>query len=255
MPHDGADAAKTCTQTPPPLDTRAHALFLDLDGTLVDIASRPEDVVAGDALKTLLRNLTDRMDGALALITGRTIESAEAVLGDAADNIAGLHGFERRFAGELTRAHDDLSAVAAAIAEAKALVTSGALPARIEDKTAGLALHYRDNPSAAPCVRRAAEALAEKHGLSVLEGKMVAELTFGVRNKGDALAAFMQEAPFRRRIPIAVGDDVTDEDAFRAAMDAGGYGVRVGERRETAARFLLADTAAVIAWLEAGATS
>jgi trehalose 6-phosphate phosphatase len=252
VPHDGAHAASSRVEPPPPLDIRAHALFLDLDGTLVDIAARPEDVIAGDSLRTLLRRLAENLDGALALITGRTIESAEAVLGDAAENIAGLHGFECRFNGEITRAHDDLSAVANALKEAKAMVADGVLRARIEDKTAGLALHYRDDPSAGPSVRRIAETLAEKHGLSVLEGKMVAELTFGVRNKGDALTAFMQEASFKGRIPIAIGDDVTDEDAFRAAANGGGYGIRVGDLQHSAARFRFADTAAVIAWLETG---
>lgn len=252
MPHDGGHGAKSRIQTPPPLDLRTHALFLDLDGTLVDIASRPEDVVAGESLRNLLRNLSVKMDGAVALITGRTIESAETVLGDALENIAGLHGFERRFAGEVTRAHDDLTAVAAALSEAKAMLAQGVLRARLEDKKAGLALHYRDDPSAGPSVRRIAEDLAEKHELIVIEGKMVAELTFGIRDKGDALAAFMQEAPFQDRTPIAVGDDVTDEDAFRAAAKAGGYGVRVGELEHSAARYTLAGASAVIAWLEAG---
>lgn len=255
MPHDGDYAAPSRVESPPPLDVAAHALFLDLDGTIVDIAQRPEDVVAGEALRALLRRLAERLDGALALITGRTIESAEAVLGQAADNIAGLHGFERRCNGALTRALDDVSAVADALAEARAMVAAGALKASIEDKRAGLALHYRDDPAAGPAVRRIAEELAEKHGLSVLEGKMVAELSFGVRNKGDALVAFMQEAPFSGRTPIAVGDDVTDEDAFRAARAAGGYGVRVGDLEHSAARFRLPDTAAVLAWLEAGARS
>jgi trehalose 6-phosphate phosphatase len=203
----------------------------------------------------LLIALTKEMDGALALITGRTIDSAEAVLAGAVDNIAGLHGFEHRFAGATTRAHHDLTAINAAIAEAHALVEGGVLRARVEDKTAGLALHYREYPESAGQVRRTAERLAEKHGLSVLEGKMVAELTFGVHTKGDALNAFMREAPFRGRTPVAIGDDVTDEDAFAAANAGGGFGVSVGRRDPTAARYQLNDAAEVMAWLQAGLTA
>jgi trehalose 6-phosphate phosphatase len=248
VPHDCASSPKA----PPPLDLRAHALFLDLDGTLVDIVARPEDVVAGDALRALLRDLAQALDGAVALLTGRTIESAEAVLGGAIDSIAGLHGFERRFAGATTRAESDLSAISDGLAQAQALTRSGALPARIEDKSAGFALHYRDNPAAGATVRRVAEEIAETHGLTVIEGKMVAELTLGVRTKGDALAAFMQEAPFRGRTPVALGDDVTDEDAFTAARDRAGYGVLVGPTRNSAATYALRDSSAVAAWLTAG---
>ncbi|WP_158766151.1 trehalose-phosphatase [Terricaulis silvestris] len=248
MPHDCASPSKA----PPPLDLRAHALFLDLDGTLVDIAARPEDVVAGENLRTLLRDLARALGGAMALLTGRTIESAESILGGAIDSIAGLHGFETRFHGATHRAEDDLSPVTAALVAARAMHQSGVLPARIEDKRAGFALHYRDAPEAGPAVRQIAEMIAEAHGLTVIEGKMVAELTLGVRTKGDALAAFMQEAPFRGRTPIALGDDVTDEDAFTAARERGGYGVLVGATRISVATYAVRDSSAVTAWLAAG---
>jgi len=251
LPHD-RETLMIPTTAPPPLDVRAHALFLDLDGTLVEIAAHPDDVVAGAALRDLLSRLNDAMDGALALITGRTIESADRVLSGAVANIAGVHGFERRLRGHLTRAHDDLAPLAAALAEAQALVRAGRLDARLEDKASGLALHFRHAPGAAAPVRRVAEELAEKHGLGLIEGKMVVELTLGVRNKGDAVAAFMTEPPFAGRAPFAVGDDVTDEDAFRAAVGAGGAGVLVGEARPSAASYLLGDAQSVSAWLAAG---
>jgi trehalose 6-phosphate phosphatase len=250
VPHDSAHVSHTLSP-PPALDVDRHALFLDLDGTLVEIAARPEDVVAGKDLCTLLRALAEEMHGALAVITGRTIESAERVLNGAVDSIAGIHGFERRFAGEVTRASDDISPVASAASEARALLASGALRARLEDKHGGLALHYRDIPDAAADVRRIAAKLAEKHGLSVIEGKMVAELTLGVRSKGDAVRAFMNEAPFAGRIPLAVGDDITDEDAFAAAYAAGGYGILVGPPKRTAARHILPSAATVTDWITA----
>jgi trehalose 6-phosphate phosphatase len=170
-------------------------------------------------------------------------------------NIAGIHGFERRLRGDVVRAGDDFARVEAAAEDAQALIDSGAIDARIEDKVAGLAFHFRHAPSAAETVRSAAEYLAERHGLAVLEGKMVVELTLGVRNKGDALAAFMAEAPFLGRTPLAVGDDLTDEDAFAAAQSAGGAGILVGAARSSAARHVLPDAAAVARWLEAGLAS
>jgi trehalose 6-phosphate phosphatase len=240
------------TTAPPPLDVREHALFLDLDGTLVDIAAHPDEVFAGDALHHLLARLTQTMNGALALVTGRTIESADRVLAGAVENIAGVHGFERRSRSGLSRAGDDLAPLIRAVAEARALASAGALAARLEDKAAGLALHFRHAPEAAADVRRTAETLAEKHGLSVLEGKMVVELTLGVSNKGDAVTAFMAEPPFAGRTPFAIGDDATDEDAFLAARRAGGAGVLVGAARPSAAVHRLDDAAAVNAWLAEG---
>ncbi len=246
------DDSATVLQQPPSLETAKHALFLDLDGTLVDIAARPEDVVAGEALRHLLRTLSVRMDGAVALLTGRTIESAEAVLGGAINTIAGLHGFECRIGGQIVRAGEDVAAVRLALEEAQQLVSSGALQARIEDKGAALALHCRETPDQCSAVRRFAETLAEKHGLAVLEGKMVVELTLGVRTKGDALVALLREPSFSGRTPISVGDDLTDEDAFEAASAHGGYGVFVGAPRPTRARYALQDAAAVSEWLRRG---
>lgn len=247
------DGASTLQQ-PPALDVARHALFLDLDGTLVDIAARPEDVVAGDALRGLLRSLSEKMHGAVALLTGRTIESADTVLNGAIYAIAGLHGFERRHNGAFTQAESDLSGVQSGLVAARSFQQTGLLPARIEDKRAGFALHYRDNPEAAPVVRNVAEMIAEQHGLAIIEGKMVTELTLGVRTKGDALTAFLNETPFRGRIPIAIGDDVTDEDAFAAASNHGGFGILVGPARQTEARFGVANSGAVGAWLQSGLT-
>jgi trehalose 6-phosphate phosphatase len=237
---------------PPPLDVRRHALFLDLDGTLVEFAAHPEQVVASTELRELLAALSHAMQGAVALVTGRSIASADAVLDGVLVHIAGIHGFERR-AGERTlRASGDISPIARALNDARAMAAKGALAADIEDKGAALSLHYRRTPEATEGVRRAAAELAHRHGLSVLEGNMVVELTLGQRTKGHAIADFMADPPFVGRIPIAVGDDITDEDAFAAVEKFGGISVLVGPRRETAARWRLEDTPAVMAWLRAG---
>jgi trehalose 6-phosphate phosphatase len=237
---------------PPPLDTRHHALFLDLDGTLVEFAAHPEQVVASEDLRQLLARLSHAMDGAVALVTGRSIASADAVLDGALVYVAGLHGLERRRGPHFERSIDDLTPVTAALADARALIANGALEADVEDKGAGLALHYRRAPQFADAVRRAAAEVAQRHGLSLLEGKMVVEMKLGQRTKADAVRDFMITAPFAGRAPIAIGDDVTDEDAFRAALASGGHAILVGEARATAARFQLADTNAVFKWLAAG---
>lgn len=237
---------------PPPLDVRQQALFLDLDGTLVEFAAHPEQVVASAELRELLSNLSRAMDGAVALVTGRSIASADAVLDGVLVHIAGVHGFERRAGQATVRAGGDTSSIARALKEARAMVAKGALDADIEDKGAALTLHYRNSPEAAHAIRRAAAELSQRHGLSVLEGNMVVELTLGQRTKGDAIADFMADAPFAGRTPVAVGDDITDEDAFAAVIGMSGIAILVGPPRQTAARFHLQDTGAVMAWLAAG---
>lgn len=234
---------------PPPLDLSRNALFLDLDGTLVDFAAHPEHVIASEDLRALLRRLSDAMNGAVALITGRTIASADAVLGGALLNVAGVHGFERRASGSTERVIADLSPVSAAVADARAMVASHAFNADIEDKGGALALHYRREPRLAESVRQVAAELALRHGLKAIEGKMVVELKLSNRTKADAVTDFMNTDTFSCRQPIAVGDDVTDEDAFRAVATFGGDSILVGEPRRSAARWRLVDTQAVNAWL------
>jgi trehalose 6-phosphate phosphatase len=227
-------------------------LFLDLDGTLVEIATHPEQVVASEELRLLLSQLSHAMNGAIALITGRTIASADAVLDGALVHIAGIHGYERRSGSDIARPTNDISPIAAALADAQVLTNTGALNADIEDKGAAIALHYRRAPHFADAVRRTAAELAQRHGLSLLEGKMVIELKLGQRTKAHAIADFMAAPPFVGRIPVAAGDDFTDEDAFKAVQDLGGFAVLVGEPRQTAARHRLGDTKAVMTWLRAG---
>ncbi len=241
----------TTLAPPPPLDTREHALFLDLDGTLVEFAAHPEQVVASQELRMLLASLSREMSGAIALVTGRTIASADAVLDGALVYVAGIHGSELRTGETIERASDDAARIQAALADAQAMIAKGALQADIEDKGLAFALHYRRTPEFADATRRAAAEIAHRHGLSILEGKMVIELTLGQRTKADAVTDFMAAPPFANRKPIAVGDDVTDEDAFRAVAKFGGHSILVGARRATAARYYLPDTRAVFTWLKA----
>ena len=238
--------------SPPALDLNAHALFLDLDGTLVEFAAHPEQVIASDDLRALLATLARRMNGAVALITGRSIASADAVLDGVLVNVAGVHGLEHRGVGEGAPAARDMRAIVAAYHQAQDMIGTGALAAMLENKGAAFALHYRANPGARDAVRAAAAGIAERHALSIVEGNMVVELKLGERTKGDAVRDFMRAGPFVGRTPVAIGDDITDEDAFAAVRALDGIAVVVGERRPTAADFSLADTNAVFAWLRAG---
>lgn len=242
-------------EAPPPLDVRGHALFLDLDGTLVEIQERPHAVTAGDELRDLLQRLSDRMNGAVALVTGRTVEDASRILKGSLQTVAGVHGFEMQQGGALFRDIAELSPITAASEDLRALIQEQTLTALIEDKRASLALHYRHAPETEAHVQQVAAEIAAKRGLRVLQGKMVVELVAGGRTKGDAVNAFMAEAPFAGRLPVVLGDDLTDEDAFIAADDVEGFGVLIGAPRETAAKYGLAGPAEVFNWLSAGIAS
>lgn len=242
----------TASSAAPPLfDARHCALFLDLDGTLVEIEERPDDVVAGDGLRTLLRRVCDAAGGAVALITGRTIADADGILGGAIANIAGVHGLEYRVNGKLHRDHGAASELKAALEDVNDLAGAGVLHAKIEEKGASVALHYRHAPEIEQDVRACAAQIAARHRLRTLPGKMVIEIVAGAHTKGDAMDAFMRAAPFTGRTPVAVGDDVTDEDAFAAAARARGFAIRVGESRSSSAAYRLESPVAVRAWLAA----
>ena len=120
----------------------------------------------------------------------------------------------------------------------------------LERKAYGAALHYRADPSLAERAEAFAGSLAVKHGLMVKRGKYVVELVPPGADKGGAVRAFMGEPPFAGACPVFVGDDVTDEDGFEAARELGGFGILVGRRAPTAARYALADPAAVVEWLD-----
>jgi len=239
------------TAPPPPLDLQRHALFLDLDGTLVEIEERPHAVTASQRLRDLLHRLQREMDGAVALITGRTLGEADRILHGALDCVAGVHGFEMQRGALIERGTAELAPIAAAGHDIRALLQANTLPALVENKRASLALHYRHLPEAGPQLLAIANEIAARHGLRVMQGKMVVELIVGARTKGDAVTAFMSSPPFAGRQPVTLGDDFTDEDAFLAANALSGFGVLVGAARQTAARYLLSGPSVVHDWLAA----
>jgi len=225
------------------------AVFLDFDGTLVEIAPTHDAIQVPDGLGARLAALSDRLDGRFALITGRSLADLAGHLGGLEFARAGSHGIECFTAGHATlgaapRAIDRRAVVALAHFVA-------AHPgATLERKAFGAALHYRADPALEDVALVLARSLAQEHGLAVKRGKCVVELVPPGANKGSAVAAFMREAPFADALPIFLGDDVTDEDGFRAVDERGGFGIIIGDRHETCARYRLPNVRKVHEWLE-----
>lgn len=230
---------------------RKLALFLDFDGTLVDIATTPDAVVVPDSLKHNLALAARHEQGALALITGRSLSALDKLLAPVTYPAAGQHGMERRnAAGEFWRARMD----AGAFATARKVMQDwlNAHPELLlEEKGSTLALHYRAAPDLEAMLSAQFTALAQQltPHVQIKRGKFVLELLPTGYSKGTAIAAFAREAPFAGRTPVFIGDDLTDEDGFAAINDLNGYSVRVGDGLHTMARFRLPDVAAVNAWL------
>ena len=204
------------------------ALFLDFDGTLVDLAPQPEAVIVPAGLVPTLSALNQYLGGALALISGRPIEQIDEFLEPLRLPAAGVHGAERRAAsGELTLLSTHplqrVEEVASALVAQHPLL-------RLESKRGSLALHYRQAPELEGlCLAAIQAAVDESPGLTLLRGKMVVEAKPGGASKGRAIEAFMHEPPFAGRSPVFIGDDSTDEVGFATVQRLRGLGVKVGE--------------------------
>ena len=234
----------------PAWDTR-RALFLDVDGTLLEIMAHPDDVRAAPQLRHLLETVSRSLDGALALVSGRSIASIDRIFAPLSLPAGGLHGLERRDArGRVHYPSGYADRIGAARRGLMDFVQSepGLL---LEDKGAALALHYRNAPALEDeCRRRIGIARAAAgDDFHVQRGKMVLELKPSGQDKGTAVMAFMSEAPFRGRQPVFIGDDVTDEDGFRAVNALGGLSIRVGGSAGSAARYVAADVPEILDWL------
>lgn len=225
------------------------AFFIDFDGTLVEIADRPDEVKLREDVFQALQTLRCKLEGALAIISGRSIEDIESYVGPDFNCIAGVHGIERRNAeGKRLDIEVDRNLIARIETKAQFL-TKNHPELLIEKKPASIALHYRQRPDLEKsCKDFADEIAAEIRELDVIQGKMVVEIKLHGTHKGDAVEAYMQEEPFLGRLPIYSGDDVTDEYAFKAVEKLKGISIMVGPG-DTAARFRVPDTKAFQAWL------
>ena len=232
----------------------AHcALFLDFDGTLVDLAERPQDVFAPYGLLDTLERLRDLLDGALAIVSGRPIEQIDHFLAPLKLAAAGVHGAERRGAdGAMTLA--DVASLHAIETAAQALVDAHP-ELLLERKRGSLALHYRAAPHLAEeCTAAMRAAVAGSPGVVLLPGKMVLEAKPDSVGKGTAIAALLGEAPFAGRMPVFIGDDVTDEAGFETVQAQGGVGVKVGLEATVAKHRLESPDAVRNALAQAAAT-
>lgn len=235
----------------PPADLlKDSSLFLDFDGTLVDIADTPDAVRVSAQLPALLARVADRLDGRIAIVTGRSVNAVRELLRAPSLTVVGSHGMEFSFADGRTAAGRRPLALEDVRRRMTELATKWP-QVLVEDKALGTALHYRLCPGAeADCVSLATD-LAERHGLFLQTGKMMVEVRAAGGDKGTAIRQLMQEPEIRHTRPIFIGDDDTDEPGFLAVQYFGGAGILVGARRPTAARFYLPDVTAVLDWLEA----
>lgn len=238
----------------PPLDVTRTAFFLDFDGTLAEIVDDPALAEIKPRTLAAVEKLAAAAGNAVAVVSGRSVAQLDRFLHPLRLPLAGVHGMERRMPdGRLMTtavdedAQDALQARVAAFAEAN----PGLLA---EPKPGSVALHYRNRPDLGSTCGDLAEGLARADPrIRVVPGKMVFEMKLGTLTKADAIAAFMQEPPFRGRLPFFAGDDMTDEAGFELVNALDGISLKIGPG-DTAARYRIADTATFARRLEALAT-
>lgn len=239
---------------PPPLRAEC-ALFLDIDGTLLDMAATPDSVRVDQAIAALLPALVYRLGGAAALITGRTIADADKLFAGVGLPVAGQHGLERRGADGVLHTHGEGPPGYGWLHGELVHLVERHDGLWLEDKGATLALHYRQAPGLASYVHRTVRALVATSGAAGADwrlqpGKGIVEIKPAGRDKGAAILDYMAETTFAGRLPVFVGDDQTDESGFAAVALLGGWAVKVGPGL-THAEFRLRDVNAVRRWLAA----
>jgi trehalose 6-phosphate phosphatase len=219
-----------------PASKRGYALFLDFDGTLADIAPHPDAVSVDADLGDVLARLAARLDGALAIVTGRPIAVIDRHFAPYRFDVAGLHGAELRLGGHMGSPPRDpaLGREVARLADRFAAEPSVV----IEDKGGTVAVHWRLAPEAAARVEQAVEESRGRlgRGWRIQRGKAVLELVPAGASKGAAIRTILADPPYKGRRPVFAGDDVTDEDGFAFVQQAGGLAFRVGPEPTVARR-------------------
>lgn len=234
----------------PPHPRHTWAYFLDVDGTLIDIAQSPNAIQVDDALLGLVARLHHACGGALALVSGRSIADLDHHLGSIRVPMAGQHGLERRNASGRLRTHSTTSVDKLQVLRRLEPVVARHPGLLLEDKGQTLALHYRQTPQLASYVHRLMHDAVACSGnrLCLQKGKCVLEIKPRGFDKGSAIEEFMAESPFQGRTPVFIGDDVTDEHGFDVVNRMNGLSIKVGAGK-TQARWRLRDVAAVHLWL------
>lgn len=234
-----------------PKDFHSHALFLDFDGTLADLAPAPWLAQLEPGVRETVETLRQQFQGAVAVVSGRQIEDIDAMLGVPGIPAAGIHGAQVRLADGVVWVDDAMSKDFDVVeAELRALIGNfeGLL---LERKPVSVAVHYRGNPAREPEIHViATEAVRPRPHLKCLTGSKVIEILPRGVDKGKAIARLLQTPPFQGRIPVFVGDDVTDEDGLAAVNALGGVSIKIGPGASTA-KFGFEDGARFRAWLKA----
>ena len=227
------------------------AVFFDLDGTLIEIAQRPDEVTRSARLDALLAYLPAATGNAVAIVSGRTVADLDRLLAPHRLPVAGIHGLERRRAdGTVTRAQVALDWVQGA-RDAMGRFAETHPGLLLENKGASLALHYRSRPELEDAVQQFVADLDLPVAAERLQGRKVMEIKPRQMNKGTAIRGYMSEPPFAGRTPVFAGDDVTDESGFTVVNELGGVSVKVGagNTASTAAHWSLPGVSDVLDWL------
>ncbi|MFC4528630.1 trehalose-phosphatase [Dyella halodurans] len=226
------------------------ALFLDVDGTLLDFAQRPDQVFVDTRLRDLLDDLFGTLDGALALVSARSLDDLDDLFGHPPWAMAGLHGLELRGADGSYRGVHIGAARRSLVREFAATVAAGLPGVLVEDKGMAVALHCRAAPEHFQALRASVEALLPNlAGYDMQLGSMLIELRPQGMDKGSAIAHLLAHWPFHGRLPVYVGDDLTDEHGFATVNLERGLSVRVGGRGPSVAHYALPEPASTRAWL------
>lgn len=244
-------AARTITK----IDLKSDCIFLDFDGTLVEFAEHPDEVVVKAGVREDVSRLSGALGGALAIVSGRKIDDIDHFLAPLVLPVAGIHGMIRRDAeGRLHQSGYDEKVQALLAHRLQAIVDihDGLL---LEQKPGSLAMHYRKRPDLESVCRNAMHSALEELGAKaqsyhLMSGKMVLEARASASTKASAIADYLGEVPFFGRRPVFAGDDVTDEDGFAEINDRGGLSIKVGNG-ETRATCRAHDIQAFQDWLHA----
>jgi trehalose 6-phosphate phosphatase len=234
--------------------SRDWALFLDIDGTILELAATPGEVVVTPQIRKLLRNLDTACRGAFALVSGRSLSGIDALFGNPGLSASGLHGVECRTGyNGVTHVQSVDATVMQSFRDRLRAYTDQHPGLMLEDKKFSIAIHFRNASNLQAEVEEILRDTIAGHDsvFHIQSGKMIAEIKPRLSNKGLAIKRFMQTPPFRGRIPLFIGDDITDEDGFHAVNELGGISIKVGFMDPSCAGCCLESPVDVIDWLEA----
>lgn len=226
------------------------AVFLDIDGTLIPYANHPNNIIVPKNLKYLLYNLRNKLNGALALISGRMVQDIQNIINPLKLSVSGIHGLEyTNNHGQYLRNNNNIEPIPLDIYMRLYTFSKNYPGSMIEKKNISVALHYRNAPGIEKKATSVINRIISGSNLKLLKGNKVLELVPKNSNKGKAINFFMNKQPFLNKIPVFIGDDVTDEYGFKSVNNLGGYSIKVGYQSNTLANFFIKDTISVLRFL------